>query len=170
MGQAVARRRSRAEILDEAQRALDMRLRGFRDFEVCRELGISRATLNRRVKLALEQRLNPTVDQYRDEQRERITVYRRRILDELEVLGRRRDAAGRMLLDVETGETIIVAPDTAASVAALLGRLTQLEERLARLDGLDAPTRVSVESTVDAELAALAEQLAANDRHTATPR
>lgn len=162
MGRAVARHRTRAELLTEAEQALSMRLRGYTDPEICRTLGFSRATLHRRINLALEQRINPTVDAYRAEQRERITLYRRRLLDELA------RTSPRTLIDADTGEEVLVPAVGPLEVASLLGRLVQLEERLAKLDGLDAPTRVSLESTVDTELAALAEQLAANDRHTAT--
>ncbi len=162
MGRAVARHRTRAELLTEAEQALSMRLRGYTDPEICRTLGFSRATLHRRINLALEQRINPTVDTYRAEMRERITLYRRRILDELARTSTRR------LVDPETGEDVVIPAVGPTEVATLLGQLLRTEERLAKLDGLDAPTRVSLESTVDTELAALAEQLAANDRHTAT--
>ena len=158
MGKAVARnRKTKAETLAEAQRALEMRLSGVRDYYICEELGISLATLRRRIDLALAHTLTPVVDRYRTEQRERLSEYRRRLLAEV-------NAPMRELIDPATGEPVVISAAGPAEVAALIGKLIALEERLAKLDGLDAPTRISVETQVDAELAALADQLGANDR------
>lgn len=165
MGKAVARpAKTKAERLAEAHETFQMRQRGMSDYEVCQQLGISKRTLYRRIDLALTTFVEPDVDRYRSEQEDRLREYRRRLLDELDALGRRQANAGRWLVNPETGDRVYVEPSAASEVAAIVGKLLQGEERHAKLRGLDAPTRIDVQSEVDRDLAALAEELNALPR------
>lgn len=137
MATAVARpHRPKAERLMDAKRALDMRLAGTDDIDICRQLGISRATLFRWIRWALDQQIDPTVEQYREEAAGRIRESRRRIYATLN--------ATRQDVDVLSGKVIAVPVPTPAEVAALVGRLAQLEDLEAKLRGGYAPTRVDV--------------------------
>lgn len=146
MGHAVARNPSKADRLAQAMEAFRLRQNGVPDYEVCQQLGISMSTLRRRIRMALDHRLSPYVDDYRAEMTERIGMYRYRLLEEL----------GRTVEGADGQRHPVAGP---ADVASLVGRLLGCEERLAKLHGLDAPTRLTVESQVDAELRALAEEL-----------
>ena len=153
MTKAVARpRRTKAATADQAIEALNMRLAGVPDHEICRRLGVSLSTLKRRIEWALAMRLEPAVDQYRTEQLARLEGYRRRLIAELD--------RPTGVLHTPDGDTIVLgAVDPVPIIRTLLAH----EERVAKLLGLDAPTRVDVRhevadawATLEAELHAAA--------------
>lgn len=138
MGKAVARHTTtKAGGLLEAQAILELRLQGMSDIEICERLRISRSTLQRRVEWALKVRVDPTVEQYRQEATARIHLARKRIFQEL--------ATGeRWLIDPATGEDVKILGAGPVEVSSLVGRLAQLEDLEAKLRGAYAPTQVDV--------------------------
>lgn len=163
MGTAVARhRKTKAQTLAEAQRALELHIAGVEDVTICAELGISRATLYRRMQWARSIVLDPTVQEYRQNAAARIRESRRRIYTKLEerrpvVLltgGVLRDADGNMVTEPVCGPT---------ETAALIGQLTRLEDVEAKLRGGYAPTQVNVKHTVENAFDELLRELERND-------
>lgn len=128
------------------------RNQGRRMFALCAELGVTEDTGRSYMKLALDARVPPTVDEFRRQQNdaldERLSSLQAQI-DLLDVGLRSRD---------EEGNT-----PSATMVLALLAErrhtivaMTRVEERRAKLNGLDMPVRVDATVTVqdgeDAEL------------------
>lgn len=168
MGTAVARtKRTKAAMLAEAQRALELHVAGVEDVTICQELGISRATLYRRMQWARSIVLDPTVEEYRANAAARIRESRRRIYTKLEerrpvmipLLGVvLRDADGEIVTEPVCGPT---------ETAALVGQLTRLEDVEAKLRGGYAPTQVNVRHTVESAFDELLRELEKNDPRTA---
>lgn len=158
-GRAVVhRRKSRTARLLEAQRALELHVAGVEDVRICAELGISRATLYRRIAEARDFVLDPTVEQYRAEAAARIREARRRVYATLE--------RTRVDIDLLTGRPVEVPACDPAQVAALIGRIAQLEEVEARLRGGFAPTKVDHRHVVEDAFAQLVDELAARPAPT----
>jgi hypothetical protein len=157
-GRAVVhRRKSRTTRLLEAQRALELHVAGVEDVRICAKLGISRATLYRRIAEARDFVLDPTVEQYRAEATARIREARRRVYATLE----------RTRTDITPDGTLVEVPACdPAQVAALVGRIAQLEEVEARLRGGFAPTKVDHRHVVDDAFAQLVDELAARPAPT----
>jgi transposase len=159
MGKAVARpTRTKAERLMDAKRALDLRLAGVDDYTICRDLGVSKSTLKRWIRWALDQQLDPTVEQYREEAAGRIREARRRIyatLAETRTVEWINPGTGELQVRTEP----LCGP---ADIAALTGRLVQLEEQEAKLRGGYMPVRVDVTHTVKDAF----DQLLAEQEHT----
>lgn len=166
MGKAVARpTRTKAERLMLAKRALDLRLSGVDDLVICRELAISRATLFRWIDWAMRQQIDPTVEQYRQEAAARIRESRRRIYETLAREEPVTVAIGGIevtLMDPETGEPQMAPVCGPNEIAALTGRLVQLEETEAKLRGGFAPTQVNHQVTVSDAFDALLAELDAS--------
>lgn len=165
MGKAVARPvKPKADRLIEAETALRMHLAGVEDSTICRELRISRSTLKRRIAWALQQVVDPTVEQYRQEATARIRESRRRIYQMLEAQRPHHNAlTGAPVIDPKTGTFIMEPVCGPAEVAALTGRLRELEETEAKLRGGFAPTKVDHTVTVNDALETLFRELEAND-------
>ena len=87
MGTAVARTRSkrtRAETEAEIVRVYELYVAGAEPVHIARELGISRATVYRRIDAGRKLRLDPLVDEYRHDAITRVNEARRRIYATLE--------------------------------------------------------------------------------------
>jgi len=160
--------------LDTAQRdaeACRLRVRGLSYGEIATQLGYANDTA---ASLAIRRQLAATVTEAANELRqfevERLNIYERAALGVLE----------RKHVTVSQGR-IIMMGDTPllddAPVLAAIDRLLKIQERRAKLLGLDAPTRVQVVTVdlVDAEIARLTAELAAQpgspaaDEASATP-
>ena len=158
MGKAVARPvggKTKAERMAEAQRILEAHLAGVPAYDICREYGISKPTMYRRIQKALQFRIAPDVDRYRQEQGARLDMYRRRLLEEL--------ARPGGILMTEGGLPIPVGRLMGTDAAAVVGKLLATEERLAKLYGLDAPAKVEHSVNVQDSFERLLEELGAND-------
>lgn len=129
-----------------------------------RELGISLATAERYLRLALEARIPPTVDEFRRQQNDRLDLTQREIETQMEIA----QSLGRRALESESPVGLLVqASQIRAQALALQLRL---DDRRARLNGLDAPIKVDATITeiseADRELAELlaeAQAKAANE-------
>lgn len=163
MGAAVARKRkTKATTLLEAQRALELHVAGVEDVHICKELGISRATLYRRMQWARSIVLDPTVEEYRANAAARLREQRRRIYDTLNRTRPLTTPDGTIVRD-DDGQPIIVPVCTPAEVAALEGRLTAIEDQEAKLRGGYAPTTVKHDVVVRDAFTTLLDELSRND-------
>lgn len=165
MAQTIATQKGRkpkAARLLEAQRALELHAAGVEDVNICEELGISRATLYRRMTWARSIVLDPTVAEYRANAALRIRESRRRIYAKLEERRPLVSLDGIVAYD-KAGKVVTVPVCGPTEVAALIGQLTRLEDVEAKLRGGYAPTQVNVKHTVDSAFDTLLEELAAND-------
>lgn len=158
MGKAVARPvKRRSERLLEAQRALEMHLAGIDDVHICAELRISKPTLKRRITWALEQVVDPTVEEYREEAAARMRLARRTILEAaaervpvLTIAGPVYDGDGQLVTQRRAGPS---------ETASLMQAFVKVEETEAKLRGGFAPTQVNVKHTVEDAFERLVDEL-----------
>jgi len=156
--------RGRDDRRSMGEEILRRRTRGERMYEIVADLKISEDTANRYMKIALDARIPPTVDEYRRVQND--------TLDQRETMLRQQ---------IDALDAMLTTPDVPMSLAASLlaerrqtvATLLRLDERRAKLNGTDAPVRSDVTVTVqdgeDAELAEMiAEQRAAAAAREAT--
>ncbi len=148
-GRSPSDRRSLGEMV------LAQRLKGVLMRDIARDLGIGEATADRYMKLALEARIVPTVDAFRKQQNESLDRTQRTIDGNRDIA----DMIGRKALE-DPAEPNIALLDRAAAIRKDCELMQlRLDERRAKLNGLDAP--VQVQATVehidprDAELADL---------------
>lgn len=162
VGSAGAGKRSKpgmsdAQRLAEAEQILVDRMNGVRPSELAAKYGYSRVTINKRINMAVEARLAPTVDKYREMQGAQ--------LDEVAAtLEKSRLAATELIQQAINREDIPALERGLDSLGKVMDRVLRLAERRAKLYGLDAPIKVDanvtvVEGNVDAEVARLAAEL-----------
>lgn len=148
---AKKRTKTRAEMDAEATKVFELRLAGYRTDQIARDLGISVGTVVARAKRGGEMAVQPKVEEYR------------------EMVGSRLDATLNQLLAA-------VAKRGQGLSARDAEVIVKIEERRAKLFGLDAP--VLIEQTVthvdadgiDAEVRRLTEQLGLGDFPAEEPR
>jgi DNA-binding CsgD family transcriptional regulator len=165
----------KAEVAERRARAVMMKARGYRYSDIARELGISEATAKYDVRIVYKQRtaeLRETVDELIAEQLEE--------LDQLRFLTWR-DAVTRHPQVIAQNGKIATYPDgtiiydTGPNSRARRDLLA-IQERKAKLLGLDAALKVDVKAqivTVDAFDAAIADlnaQIAAEEAASGLPR
>ena len=173
MGQTIApskARKTKAATLLEAQRALELHAAGVEDVNICEELGISRATLYRRISWARSIVLDPLVEEYRANAYLRIRESRRRVYAKLEERKPIVNALTGTLVYTRDGEPVTEPVCGPAETASLVGQLARLEDLEAKLRGGYAPTQVNVQHTVRDAFATLMDELAANDPRPAEPQ
>lgn len=108
---------------------------------IAAELGISTPTALRFLNLALAERVPPTVDEFRRQQNDRLDATQRTITENMEYA----DYLGRQGVAQESPAMVRDAINLRSQQVTLQLRL---DERRARLNGLDAP--IKVEATVTA--------------------
>ncbi len=144
--------RGHADRLALGEKVLAKRNEGWTMPMICTELGISASTAERVLKLVLAVRVPPTVDEFRRQQNDRLDQTQRTITENMEYA----DWLGREGVREEKPALVREAINLRTQQAALQLRL---DERRARLNGLDAPVKVEATVTqVDAaetELAAM---------------
>src|SRR3954462_14687928 len=121
-GGSAHRKPNLANVALEAEQCFELKAKGWGVRRIASELGMSSATVQRRITGECERRVSPCVDDYRKLQDETL------------------DAAQTML------EQIIDDADDPELVLKAVDRLQRLLDRRTRLHGLDAPTKV--EATV----------------------
>lgn len=136
---------------------LAARNKGQKMYAICADLGISEPTGYTWMKLALDARIAPTVDEYRRQQNdaldERAAMLQQQI-DACDAMLTTRDEEGN-------GPSMSLALSIMAERRQTVSALAKIDERRAKLNGLDAPVRTDVTLTVqDGEDAELAEMLA----------
>lgn len=173
-GNAVARRahKPKAARLLEAQRCLELHASGVEDVHICEELGISRATLYRRMEWARSVILDPLVEEYRSDAAIRIREARRRVYRTLE---QTKPYTETMLTEngiavvpvlMPDGSPVMVPACTPTEIASLTAALVRLEDTEAKLRGGYAPTQVNVKHEVADAWAALEAELTAAQTRT----
>lgn len=148
----------RADVAARRARVLALRTEQVPYADIAAELGIPASTARSDYRIALE-----GLKQEQDGQA-RFNVAR-----QLAVLDAAEQAAWKVLrkdhIHVQHGKIVRHEDDSPvlddAPVLNAIDRILKIAERRARLLGLDAPTRIEVSDTVDAEIASLAAQLAA---------
>lgn len=102
---------------------------------ICADLGLNERTGKRYMQLALESRLVPTVDDFRKQQNDRLDATQRSITENLEVA----DRIGRE--GIARGDFSMVERAVKMRSDQIALQL-RLDERRARLNGIDAPVKV----------------------------
>lgn len=155
-------KRTEAETAELRARAYQLRLRGLTLRQAAAELGVSHQTVANWSKTEADETIAPLAAELRQQQLDRLSEMRQRALEVLERAhvtvshGRViREGQPDIEFDDETGEpTAVIREGQGAPilddgpVLAAMDRLLRIEERIAKLAGLDAPTRV--DATVDA--------------------
>ncbi|WP_329064908.1 sigma factor-like helix-turn-helix DNA-binding protein [Amycolatopsis sp. NBC_01480] len=148
MGSSPQASPNRAVIAEQTARAYEMRLKGVSYRRIADELGVSLGTAHNRVREAMAERVDPLVDEYRQFQLDRLDSYREAAVKVLETTHWRVDHGRVVALEDEaTGTKEPLADD--GPVLAAIDRLLRIEERTARLLGLDAPAKAEVSATVE---------------------
>lgn len=126
--------------------------------EIAKVLAIGEVTADRYMKLALEARIAPTVDEFRRQQNDRLDESSRKAAEQVEACEQIiRDEADKRAVGGEPNLAIVLSAmrERANAVSLML----RIDERRAKLNGLDAPVQVQATvhqvDTEDAELAEL---------------
>lgn len=145
-GRGTADRRSIGEQI------LSGRNKGQTMHELARQFGISEPSAYRYMALALDARIAPTVDAFRAQQNDRLDATQR-VIDENMTAA---DALGRRAIEESSVALLERAVILRNQTAALQLRL---DERRAKLNGLDAPIKVdatvTTQDVADTELQAM---------------
>lgn len=142
----------------EAERILRDYVRGTPVRELCDIYELSRPTIHRRIDQAIKLRVAPTVDAHREQQNA--------LLDDLmQRWSAQCDAADAIVAEGSRTESMSLVERGMTKRAEALNGMLRVVERRAKLNGLDAPTRVEatveVTTPVDSAVAALAAELEA---------
>lgn len=136
---------------------LEGRLKGTQMHLLADEFDISEPTAYRWMQLALDARLIPTVDAYRERENELLDATQRQLQDNLE-------AANLLIRKGLDDDKLGLVTKGMESRMQAIGLQLRLSERRSKLNGLDAPIRVDATITHrDAEDAEL-EELINEDR------
>ena len=157
--------KSYADRLALGERVLAGRNNGLTMPMICRDLGISEDSGKRYLDLVLQARIPPTVDLYRRQQNDRLDQTQRAIEEQMDLA----NTIGRK--GVETDNPTLMREAVAMRAQAIALQL-RLDERRAKLNGLDAPVHLDVTvaqvDPLDAEMAEMVREakakMAAEDR------
>lgn len=119
---------------------LDRRNRGERMHDICRDMGILERAGYRYMNLALHSRIVPTVDEFRRQANDRLDMTQRTVDENLKTA----DAIATMA--VRADNVALLERAVAMRRDAVVLQL-RIDERRARLNGLDAP--IQVQATVE---------------------
>lgn len=136
-------RSNRAQDAERRAEAYQLKLRGLSDRAVAERMGVSHTSIQNWTKQEADERVLPLADELRKVQLERLGEMRQAALEVLE----------RFHYTVSHGKVIcdqdgVPLEDDAPRLAAV-DRLLRVEERIAKLMGLDAPTRAEIEARVE---------------------
>jgi len=140
---------SARERRDIGEKLLTARNRGIKLHEAVVEYGISERTGIRYINETIDSRVVPTVDAYRKQQNDLLDETQQKIADQYDI-ARELGARG-----IETQNATLLEK-AAAIRATAIGLQLRLDDRRAKLNGLDAPIRVdavvTTQDVADAEL------------------
>jgi hypothetical protein len=142
------------------EKVLDRRNRGESFWTISQDLGVSVDSCKRYQNLALESRVAPTVDLFRRQQTDRLDLTQRELDKQMEIANALGQSAYELRYD-DDGRVLSPNVTLIGQAAALRNQTIalqlRLDERRAKLNGLDAPVQAEVRVThvdpVDAEMA-----------------
>ncbi|MEV4604818.1 helix-turn-helix domain-containing protein [Amycolatopsis sp. NPDC049253] len=140
---------NRAQQAERRAEAYRLKLRGLSDRAIGAQLGVSHTTVQNWTKQEADELVLPLAAELRKVQLERLGEMRQSALDVLERF-HYTVSHGKVIKD----ETGLPLEDDAPRLQAI-DRLLRIEERIAKLMGLDAPTRAEVEARVEPKPAEL---------------
>jgi transcriptional regulator with XRE-family HTH domain len=146
---------NRAETAELRAEAYRLKLRGMTDRQAGAQMGVSHTTIQNWTKQEADERVLPLADELRKVQLERLGEMRQSALDVLERI-HYAVSHGKVVEDPDGGPLEDSAPRLAA-----IDRLLRVEERIAKLMGLDAPTRSEIEARVEQKPEELLAKIAA---------
>lgn len=141
MGAIQRNRANVARVADEAERCYQLRLQEKSIREIAEETGLGRETVRARINTFAEQRVAPMVDEYRRLENDKLDLLERMVHDTL----RQRHVVVSHGHVVYQGDEPLLDP---APVYAAVDRLIRIQERRAKLNGLDAPQKTQVSGTL----------------------
>jgi hypothetical protein len=142
-----------AEIAEQQKSCYELRLRHHTIREIAAITGLAVGTVHKRITDEIEMTVSPYREQYRILERERLEGISRRLLDMM--------SKPHYLL--KDGEVLTIKGEPVEDIAVTLActdRFMKVQERRARLEGLDAPIKVEatqLEAPVPDEVLALME-------------
>jgi hypothetical protein len=142
------------DLAEQQRTCYELRLRHHTIREIAAITGLSVGTVHKRITDEIETTVSPYREQYRVLERERLEGISRRLLDMM----------SRPHYVIKDGQVLTVEGEPVEDVAVTLActdRFLRVQERRARLEGLDAPVKVDVEA---AEAQVPAEALSMIDR------
>jgi len=123
----------KAELTERRLRAYELSLMGWSQTEIAAELGVSQATVSNDISAESKSRIQPAADEWRQQSADRMRI-----------------GIKALMKDIQAEQ----------SVARSVEVLSKVEERLAKLLGLDAPLQQEIAATVDARPSELLDRLA----------
>lgn len=155
-------RRSSAEVADREARALDLRRQGATYAQIGDRIGVTEAAAYKIVKRVLDRVTVEAAPDVRKLEADRLDQFQ---LAALAVLRRQHyTVSGGQIVKDDDGRPLVDDGPTLQAIRTLLS----VQERRAKLLGLDAPARVDMKvltvDMLDARIAELQAQLADNDR------
>lgn len=114
--------KSKAEITERRLRAYDLSLMGWSQTEIAAELGVSQATVSKDISEESRSRIQPAADEWRQQSADRMRI-----------------GIKALMKDIQDER----------QVARSVEVLSKVEERLAKLLGLDAPQQQEVTAVVE---------------------
>lgn len=160
MGDTPQSHSNRAETAELRAEAYRLKLRGFSDRAAGDRMGVSHTTIQNWTKQEVDERVLPLADELRKVQLERLGEMRQSALEVLE----------RFHYTVSHGK--VIKDDDGAPLEddtprlAAIDRLLRVEERIAKLMGLDAPTRSEIEARIEPKPAELLSAIEAARRQS----
>lgn len=149
MGANPHSRSNPAEQAEKQVQAYTLRLRGLSLREIGKQLGVSHETARKLISAEADDRVLPLADELRKQQLDRLNDLR---LKALTVLEREHVhiAEGRVVRDKDpvTGDYSGPIIDDGPVLSAI-DRLLKIEDRMARLFGLDAPSQQEIVATME---------------------
>ncbi|ANZ35229.1 hypothetical protein BBK82_03225 [Lentzea guizhouensis] len=130
-------RLTNVDLAQQEQLCLDLRLQHHTIREISAITGLSVGTVHKRITDAIDRNISPFVEKYRVLERERLDGLSRRVLQLM--------AKPRYLM--HDGQVVTIDEEPVEDIAltlACVDKLLKIQERRARLEGLDAPVKVDV--------------------------
>ncbi|MET8848064.1 hypothetical protein [Amycolatopsis sp. NPDC004625] len=145
-------RQNPAETAERQVRAYELALRGLSLRKIAATMTaegdpISHETARRLIAAEADERVAPLATAYRQMQLDRLNELRERVLEIREATHLTVSNGRVVMLESEDGVKVPLPDD--APVLASVDRLLRIEERIARLLGLDAPEKAEITSTVE---------------------
>jgi len=128
------------DLAEQQRTCYELRLRHHTIREIAALTGLSVGTVHKRITDEIETTVSPYREQYRVLERERLEGISRRLLDMM----------SKPHYVIEKGQVLTIAGEPVEDIAVTLActdRFLKVQERRARLEGLDAPVKVDVDAS-----------------------